>query len=210
MAFAVFRFHTTISPAVPGWRRGAAGPARGPGVRRHRRRRIVAAVVALVLLAAFGVATGRLFIWPDLPKLPGHADAIIELGGPGNRDGVALGLARHHRARFLVQSTTAEEARTGKCLPAVPGVTILCMHADPNTTRGEAESIGRLAKQYNWTSVILVTSPDHAWRARLRVTRCFGGDIYASTTRLPLVYWPRQIPYQWAATVKALTVQRTC
>lgn len=55
-----------------------------------------------------------------------------------------------------------------------------------------------------------MTTPDQAWRARLWVTRCFGGDVYVSTARLPISGWLWQIPYQWGATVKAFTIERTC
>jgi hypothetical protein len=162
------------------------------------------------MLLAFGAATGHLFVWPHLPAWPGRADAIIELGGPGDRDGVALALAREHRAGFLAQSTTAEDARSGHCLPPVPDVTVLCFHPDPNTTQGEARSIRTLAARYGWRSVVLVTTPDHAWRARVWVRRCFDGAVYVRTARLPPVYWPWQVAYQWTATVRAFTVQRTC
>ena len=47
-------------------------------------------------------------------------------------------------------------------------MTILCFHADPNTTRGEARDIAAMAAQYDWDSIILVTTPDHAWRVRVR------------------------------------------
>jgi uncharacterized SAM-binding protein YcdF (DUF218 family) len=182
-------------------------------VRAHRpwsrRRRIAVGVLAL-LMVLFSVTTARLYLWPPLPPLPDHADAIIELGGPGNRDAAAIALARQGRAPVLVQSTTAGDAATGRCLSPMPGVTILCFHADPNTTLGEARAIAALARQYGWRSVILVTSRDHAWRARLRVGRCFGGDIYVSMTGPAPLYWLRQIPYQWVATVKALTVNTSC
>lgn len=174
-----------------------------------RRRRIAVAVLAL-LAVLFSVTTARLFVWPPLPPLPDHADAIIELGGPGNRDAAALALARQGRAPVLVQSTTAGDAATGRCLPPTPGVTILCFHADPNTTQGEARAIAALARQHGWRSVILVTSRDHAWRARLWVGRCFDGDVDVSVTGPSLLDWPRQIPYQWVATVKALTVNTSC
>jgi hypothetical protein len=187
----------------------ADGGARRRPRRAGRRCRIVVAV-ALVAWVAFGVPTGRLFIWPDLPELPEHVDAVVELGGPGDRDQVALAVAREHRASFLAQSTTAADARSGRCLPPVPDVTILCFHAEPGTTRGEARRIARLAQHYHWTSVAVVTTPDHAWRARLWVERCFDGRVYVRTARLPLPRWSLQIPYQWAATVRALTIQRTC
>ncbi len=182
---------------------------REPGRHPRWRRRIVAASVGLVVLG-LAVVTARLFVWPPLPSLPAHADAIVELGGPGDRDAIALTLARQHRARFLVQSTVSSDALSDACLPPVPGVTILCIHAQPATTRGEAQYVRRLAEQYHWTLVILVTTPDQAWRARLRVTRCFSGAVYVSTTPLPAHDWLWEIPYQWAATAKALTVQSTC
>jgi hypothetical protein len=177
--------------------------------RRRRWRRTLALILAPVLLG-FSVVTARLFIWPPLRPLPSHVDAIIELAGPGNRDRIALALARAHRARYVVQSTMASDAVSDTCLPPVPGVTVLCFHPDPSTTRGEAESIRRLTATYGWHSIVLVTSPDQAWRAHLRVVRCFGGPVYVATTPLPLVDWPGQIAYQWAATVKALAIQREC
>ena len=178
--------------------------------RSHRRRRWAAGV--LLVLVVFGAATARLFIWPDLAPIPRHVDAIIELGGAvmDRRDRLALELAREHRADFLVQSTTTGETGTHTCLAAVPGVTILCFHADPNTTRGEAQYIAAEAARHHWGSVILVTTPDQAWRARLRTTRCFAGGVYVAIAPLPPPVWIKQVPYQWAATVKALTVERSC
>ena len=194
--------------AATRWGRFVAAIARA-GRPWSRRRRITVAALALVAVL-FSVTTARLFVSPSLPPLPDHADAIIELGGPGDRDAAAVDLARQGRAPVLVQSTTAGDAATGRCLAPMPGVTILCFHPDPNTTQGEARAIAALARQHGWRSVILVTSRDHAWRARLWVGRCFGGDVYVSTTSLPLRHWPRQIPYQWGATVKALTVDTSC
>jgi uncharacterized SAM-binding protein YcdF (DUF218 family) len=86
----------------------------------------------------------------------------------------------------------------------------MCFHAEPNTTQGEAEYIGQQAQLHHWTSVVLVTTPDQAWRARLRVTRCFPGKVYVATASLPLLEWPRQIAYQWVASAKALISERTC
>jgi uncharacterized SAM-binding protein YcdF (DUF218 family) len=182
-------------------------PAAGKPGRRKRHRLRIAFGIAVLMFAA---VTARVFIWPDLAPLPERADAIIEIGGPTIRDEAALELARDHRAPVLVQSTVREEAGTHTCLPPVPDVTILCFHADPNTTRGEARAIAAMADQYDWDSIILVTTPDHAWRARWRVSRCVPGQIYVSTTRLPFWSWFRQIPYQWAASARALILERGC
>ena len=171
-------------------------------------RKILVAFVIFLLLAV--AATARYLIWPDLDRPPPRVDAIIELGGPGDRDSAAISLAREGRAAFLVQSTVVKEAGTDKCLPVVRGVSVVCFHADPLTTRGEAQSIARLAQQYRWTSVILVTTPDQAFRAQLRVSRCFPGSIYVVTTPLPPLHWPYWIPYQWGAFAKALLFEREC
>lgn len=181
--------------------------------RRPRRRWVRRIAIALaIVLAMFAIATARLFIWPPLPDLPGHADAVIELAGPAvlDRDDQAMELARESRASVLVQSTTTQEAGTDRCLPPVLGVTVMCFHPNPGTTRGEAQWIGAAAAEHHWTSVILVTTPDQAWRAQLRLSRCFPGDIYVSTTPLPLSDWPGQIVYQWGATFKALFVETDC
>lgn len=174
-----------------------------------RRRYLIAASIGAVLLFALASVTARVFVWPDLQPLPEHADAIIELGGPRmlNRDRVALELAREHRAPVLVQSTTGSDT---DCLPPAGGVRVMCFEADPRTTRGEARWIAAVAAQRHWDSIILVTTPDQAWRARLRVSQCFPGKVYNATAPLRWHDWFRQIPYQWAASIKALTVERTC
>jgi uncharacterized SAM-binding protein YcdF (DUF218 family) len=169
-------------------------------------------VFVLVLgLVAFTTVTARLFIWPDLPPLPPRVDAIVELAGPGNADPPALALAREHRAPILVQSTIEEALPGNHCLPGMPsGVELLCFYPRPNTTQGEAEYTGQLARQRHWKSIIVVTTRDHAWRARLWFTRCFDGQVYVATTGLPALLWFRQVPYQWVATTKALMFDRTC
>lgn len=174
---------------------------------RLRRTIIVACSLATFLFVG---STAHYLVWPDLEPAPSKVGAIIELGGPGDRDAAALSLARSKRAPYLIQSTTELEAGTNLCLPPTPGVTVLCFNPDPGTTRGEARYIGHLALQYHWDSVILVTSTDQALRAHLRVSRCFPGRVFVSTTSPPIADWLYLIPYQWAAFVKALFFETTC
>jgi len=183
----------------------------GPAVRSPRRarrllRRALIAAAALVLLVA-GL-TARLFVWPS-SGMPDRVDAILMLNTPSNPLPVALRLAREHRARYLVvsQGTVASHYA---CPAPVPGVTLICFHPSPATTQGEAEFAGRLARKYHWHSVAVVTITPQAFRARLRLERCFGGQVYVMTGSLPLGSWPYQIAYEWGATIKALTVQRSC
>jgi hypothetical protein len=120
---------------------------------------------------------------------------------------VALKLAREHKATVLIQSRWAGD---GKCLPPVPGVRVECFQPVLWTTRGEARYIAELAAQRHWDSIILVTTPDQAWRADLRFSRCFRGKLYNATARLHWQDWFRQIPYQWGASIKAVMIERSC
>jgi uncharacterized SAM-binding protein YcdF (DUF218 family) len=183
-----------------------SGPAVRPPRRARRRRRVLIAAAALVLLLA-GL-TARLFVWPPT-GMPDRVDAILMLNTPGDPLPVALQLAREHRARYLVvsQGTVASHYA---CPAPVPGVKLICFHPSPATTQGEAEFAGRLASKYHWHSVVIVTIVPQDFRARLRLERCFGGQVYVMTGSLPLRSWPYQIAYEWGATIKALTVQRSC
>jgi hypothetical protein len=165
-----------------------------------------------VLLVGASVVTDRLFVWPSLPPVPQRADAIVQLGGPGNRRSVGLDLVRQGRAPVLAISISDEEReRAGWCDDGrLRGVPVICFHPEPFTTRGEARAIERMAQQHGWHSVILVTSPDQAKRAMLRVSRCYRGDIAVATAHLPWYRYPGQVAYQAAATVKAYTVQTSC
>jgi uncharacterized SAM-binding protein YcdF (DUF218 family) len=178
---------------------------RVPAVRKKAWR--IVAVASFCLVVLFVVVTARVFVWPDLAPLPTHADAVIELNGSNSdaRLQLATDLVLAHRAPVVIVSTIPDDEN---CY--LPGVAFECFVPEPFSTRGEARYIGQLAAQRHWTSIILVTTPDQAWRARLRVSRCFSGQIYSTTAPLRWYEWVRQIPYQWAASVKALTVERGC
>lgn len=177
---------------------------------RHRpsrvRRRVLAVIVAVVV--AFGAVTARLLVWPA-QGIPARVSAIVMLAGPGNRLQVALELAREHRAPVLVVSR-GWEGYGGPCPPPVPGVKLICFDPDPGDTRGEAEALGRMAKQFRWSSVVLVTTSFQDTRARILAKRCFGGSTYVVAAPMPLSSWSYQIAYGWGALLKALVVHRSC
>jgi uncharacterized SAM-binding protein YcdF (DUF218 family) len=167
--------------------------------------------VLVVVLAGVSVVTGHLFVWPDLPPVPQRADVIVQLGGPGDRRFVALNLARQGRAPLVAISVSDAEVDTSWCRAGrLRGVPVVCFHSEPFTTRGEARAVARMAGQHGWHSVILVTTPDQASRAILRVSRCYDGKIFVATARLPWYLWPTQIVYQWGATAKAYTFETSC
>jgi hypothetical protein len=182
----------------------------GPAATRPRRgrwsRRILAGLAVLIVVLA-GL-TARLFVWPA-QGMPARVDAILMLNSPGTTLPVALRLAREHRAPYLVisQGTVASHFA---CPDPVPGVRLICFHPRPATTQGEAEFAGRLARQHHWRSIVIVTITPQDSRARLRLKRCFSGDVYVRAGRIPLHTWPYEIAYEWGATVKALVLQRGC
>jgi uncharacterized SAM-binding protein YcdF (DUF218 family) len=168
-------------------------------------------VLVAVAVVAFSALTVRLFVWPDLPPLPEHADAIVQLGGPGNRRSVALNLARDGRAPVVAISVSDDEINTSWCEEGrLWDVPVICFKPDPYSTRGEARWIADAAQQYGWHSVILVATKDQAWRASVRVRRCFDGSLAVATARLPIYLWPVQVSYQWVATAKAYTYETAC
>ena len=184
-----------------------ANPAELRSHRRSRRKYIVIAL--LIILAGFGAATARLFVWPE-QGMPSRVDAIVMLNGSGDRLDTALHPVRAHRAPMFVISLGSPCWYTSVCAAKIPGVKVICFIPHPRTTRGEAEFAGLLAKRYRWHSIVLVTTTPQSTRARLRVGRCVSGQIYLMGAPLPLSQWPQAIAYEWGATIKALVLQRSC
>jgi uncharacterized SAM-binding protein YcdF (DUF218 family) len=178
-------------------------------VARARRRR--AAVAVAVLAATFMVVAARLFVFPT-QGMPARVDAVVVFDGPGNfsRLATALRLASADRASTLVVSQGTFQSQVGGCPTPIRGVKVICFNPSPATTQGEAQFAGRLARQYHWRSVTLITVPSQDTRARLRMSRCFPGKIYVVTAPLPAMQWPYQIAYESAAMFKALFLQRSC
>ena len=164
--------------------------------------------VVLAVIVAFSLVTVRLFVLPA-QGAPAHVNAIVMLGGSGDRLDVALRLAREQRAPVLVVSR-GRDGYDGPCPPMTPGVRTICFDPNPADTRGEAEFIGRLALQDHWHSVVLVTTRVQDTRARILTGRCFGGSIYVITAPLSLDEWPHEIAYEWGSLFKALVLYRAC
>ena len=179
------------------------------GLRSRRSRLVVAAVVVLVL--AFVALTLRLFVYPDV-NAPERSSAIVVLGGNGAGpfdEGVAL--AREHFAPTIVLSLLPDLSCRGPVLPEVPSVHLLCFRADPLTTQGEGRAIAHLAAVHHWDRVIVVMPTTQATRARLRVGRCYPGQVLEVGVTPPGFWaWVRGIVYEWPALLKALVVQPTC
>ena len=167
-------------------------------------------VTLVTCMCAVSAATVRLFLWPDR-GMPSSVSAIALMNGTGDRLHTAEDLAWQHRAPFVVISRGSPAFGHGSgCFPAIPHVKVICFDPSPADTRGEAEFLGRLARQYHWRSVVLVTITPQDSRARLRVERCLSGPVYVVTAPLPWYDWPYEVAYEWAALVKAVVFQPSC
>ncbi len=171
----------------------------------HRSRRakwLIFGILAVVAL--FIAASVRLFLLPARDS-PRHVDAIFVLGGSARRLPEGIKLAREGYAPNLVVSTPGQG-----CPRAIPKVTIRCFDPDPSTTQGEAREIAKLSKQYQWKSIIVISTTEQTTRARLRIKRCTDIDVaYVSVPEL-VGRVPYSIVYEWAALGKALIFQRGC
>jgi uncharacterized SAM-binding protein YcdF (DUF218 family) len=170
----------------------------------------IALTTVLVLIIAFCAVSARLFVWPAT-GMPARVDAVVVIGGPGDRVDYGMQLARENKAPYLVFSEGLGWLPPGICTQHVGPATVICFQPNPDTTQGESEGFARLAKQYDWRSVAVVTSQEQAWRARLWFGRCFSGQVYSVGPRLSLgTVIPGGVLYEWGATVKAEVFNRSC
>jgi uncharacterized SAM-binding protein YcdF (DUF218 family) len=177
------------------------------------RRVIVGAAITIVVTVV--IATAVLFVWPSSDSTPRKADAVVVLsGGRGDRLPTGLRLMQDGVAPVLVISNGLRPKwRAGRhaCLDPHPFV-VLCPQPHPDTTQGEAEVLGRLAKQNRWQQVVVVTSRYHVTRAGLLVRRCVKTNVamVASTPRDPAVSRVRQVFHEWLGLADALALRRAC
>jgi uncharacterized SAM-binding protein YcdF (DUF218 family) len=179
----------------------------------------VARVVVRVLggvVAAWLVFALVFFVWaPWAGSAPAHADAVIVLSGGRERLPPAMALIRRGVAPVLAISSVGRTrpwklARDLCHAGRFARARVLCFDAVPFSTRGEAETVSRIAATRNWRSIVVVTSRFHTTRARLLFDRCFAGKV--SMVGVGSTWW--KLPANWATEtsklVYQLTAQRGC
>jgi uncharacterized SAM-binding protein YcdF (DUF218 family) len=181
--------------------------SRAVSLARSRRRRVVAAAVVVVVLAVAAL-DARLFIVPK-SDAAANSDAFVVLGGDTFtiRLEAGLKLAREYPDSTLVVSTPG---RTRCPRGFLPRSRLICFDPEPSTTQGEAREATELAIAHGWTSMTVVTTADQVWRARLRFSRCWDGDL--RVVQAPTSTWVRirSVLYEMGATMKAEVLQRSC
>jgi len=86
----------------------------------------------------------------------------------------------------------------------------ICFRANPFSTRGEAEEIGRLAREHRWTKLDVVTSSFHVFRARILVKRCYRGTLRMVGAPQSTLHLPIDVVKESVKHVYQETVQRGC
>ncbi|WP_107656000.1 YdcF family protein [Nocardia suismassiliense] len=187
-----------------------------PDTRRPWRtyRRMLVGAGALIAVVAAVVALGwPVYVRPQVDPLR-PADAIVVLGGtPYERFDLGLDLARRGYARQLLisRSTGADDPAMDKYCDGHFDFQVSCFVPDPWTTQGEAQEIGRRARQFGWHHIIVVTFTPHVSRARYIVEKCFSGEVtmVASPSPSGLAFWAWMYLRQSGGYLKAFT-ERGC
>jgi len=170
----------------------------------------------VVLLLAWVAACLVLFTWsPWETGAPAHADAVIVLSGGRERLPPALALVRRGVAPVLaissVDRTTPWALGRRLCSnKRYAGADVLCFEAEPYSTQGEARAVDRLAREHQWTRIVVVTSRFHVTRAHMLFRRCYDGGL--SLVGVPFAWW--KLPAEWVSEtgkmIVQLTAQRGC
>ena len=162
-----------------GWQ---CGSVQVEGVTRSRMRRFWFVALGVAALATLSMTVlvfrgVRGVYQPPVDDLPDHADAVVVFSGEIRRTRLALQLMEDGISDVLVLSL-GELDPTGEslCGQTEPFV-VLCPRPEMVNTRGEARMFGEMAKENGWTSIVAVTGDYHAQRARLRLSRCYDGDV---------------------------------
>ena len=170
-------------------------------------------VLAVIVLYGLGV---WLFLLRKDDRLPTHAaDAVVVLAGSRQRLPVALDLMRRHAAKTLVVSEESERddpARYQLCRgPQPKAYELICRHADPFSTRGEARLASELALRNHWLSLIVVSSRYHLYRAKELFARCTNATLIMRGTDAD-TWWYKSVavPLEWLKLARAATFRRGC
>jgi uncharacterized SAM-binding protein YcdF (DUF218 family) len=172
------------------------------------RRFVIFAAVVLGLAYAVGIPA---FIQREDDPLPPKADAIVVLAGSDRRLPAAQALLGGGLAPTLVVSADRsghDERRVRLCRNPPEGV--ICIHAEPFSTVGEAAAVRELARRNDWKSIILVTSRYHMFRASRIFRRCIDARIAEHGVDEP---WWRDgiaVPLEWLKLGIAETIRRNC
>jgi uncharacterized SAM-binding protein YcdF (DUF218 family) len=169
-------------------------------------------VVALVVLGV--ILSYVWFVAPSTATVENadSADAVVVFAGGGDRLETAVELMERGLAPNLVipngESSDVEDEDLCDDAP----FEVFCPETDTIDTRGEAQTIGRLAAELGWERLIAVTSTYHIHRATYQLKLCHDGPVQAVSAGhgIDSDALATQVVHEWAGTLAAMTFQRAC
>lgn len=177
-------------------------------------KRLGLAVLAMAVLATISIGVlaflGMRGVQnPQVDELPDRADAVVVFSGEIRRTELALRLMEGGVSDVLVLSLgELDDSGSVLCGQDEPFM-VLCPRPGEINTRGEARMFGQLAAENGWTSIIAVTGDYHAQRARLRLSRCYDGDVAFANVEWDNVE-PQLVRRETLGYLEARLVQRGC
>lgn len=146
---------------------------------------IVVRTLALLVIVGSLVASpkGIMLAWGVLyPDVEGAGsteifDAIVVLSGEDRRIERGIELAEAGRAPVLVAMYGDRWKGTSQQCGRTTTYETLCPIPPEDSTRGEARLIGEIAREKDWTSILVVTGDYHVSRARLLIERCIDESV---------------------------------
>jgi hypothetical protein len=158
----------------------AAPTSRG---RRFLRWLLAGLVAALAVAITIVFVRGWVLVDPGEPFPDGP---VAVLGGAGGRVQAAVALVDTSGApRLLVLSSSAADLyRNARGSCDEPGVR--CVMPDPETTAGEARLLAELAREDGWERLTVVTTDNHATRARMHLGACM--DVPTEVVAVPTAW----------------------
>ncbi|MBY6678757.1 MULTISPECIES: YdcF family protein [unclassified Rhodococcus (in: high G+C Gram-positive bacteria)] len=180
--------------------------------------RLALVMASLVVAGTVGLGASGYVLFTRAAEDPvTSVDAIIVLGGEHDgREEYGLDLARSGVADTVVLSdpyNSRDRRMAAWCASGTATLTVLCPAPVPSTTRGEAIFTQRLAQQYGWSHVMVISWRYHLPRARYIFGQCFSGEVTMRAVprsyAFSLADWEYTYLYQVAGFVKA-RAQGTC
>jgi len=176
---------------------------------------VLSLATIVVATTALTVGTVNLFVHPFVDQ-PRQADAVVVLGpglnGERLREGVQLMRKGVGKVLLISEPDDRGWSAGNRLCSGRSSFKVVCFHAAPFTTRGEAEKVAALSTRYHWRSVVVVTSTYHVSRVRLLYERCFAGkvDVVGADPKASPAEWAGHIVHEWGGLAHARLIARSC
>jgi hypothetical protein len=135
------------------------------------------------------------------------ADAVVVLDGDRPRrlaHGVALAATGWAPVLVVIRCDSVAPELLAPSLP----FDVMSFTPEPSTTRGEARGVARLAHEFGWRRLLIVTSTYHVTRARLIFRRALTCELGFWAAGVAPARLPRHLASEWAKLALALVLRR--